>query len=331
MAWARTGWASVGSRRSRLFSTSRPALMCWRSFRSATLLAPWDEARSSASRCARWRISSGMDARSSEGQRVAASQYLLGTPHGINLHGPRRQGARGPALAAISTGEHLTTAGRTVHAPGLPLVEGDAEDGGLWLDAHVHPSPAHATVLAAEQDADVALEIRTCGHPDGLRITRDLADITAVGLSLGIQRFEPGAGPVLAAVGAADDTPDFDGAVDLTGIGGIGGQLQDSLGRVGPGGHGYLWEADGHRELLPALAAVLTPKDLAVLVARVQHLGVARIEQQRPNRQAVIRDVEPFPVLPVVHAAVGTVLRPHIYCVGVLGVRSYGPDGGRLR
>src|SRR5437899_4348005 len=340
MAWARTGWASVGSRRSRLSSTSRPASMCWRSFRSATLLAPWDEARSSASRRARWRISSGMDARSSEGQRFAASRYLSGTPHGVDLRGPRRQWTLGPALANILTGEHLTTAGRTVHAPGLPLVEGDSEDGGLWLDAHVYPSPAQAAVLAAEQDADVALEIRTCGHPDGLRIPRDLADITAVGLSLGIQRLEPRAGPVLALVraaeqaGAADgkdhprtpapdqhavhihgvivqvlpmahvlpvlaavqatnDTSNFDGAINLTGIGGIGGQLQDSLGRVGPGGHGYLGEADGHREPLPALAAVFTPKDLTVLVTRVQHLGVARIEQQRPDRQAVIRDVEP--------------------------------------
>src|SRR5712691_2789431 len=371
MAWARTGWASVGSRRSRLSSTSRPPSMCWRSFRSATLLAPWDEARSSASRCARWRISSGMDARSSENQRS-------GTPHGVDLRGPLRQWTLGPALANILTGEHLTTAGRTVHAPGLPLVEGDGEDGGLWLDAHVHPSPAQAAVLAAEQNADVALEIRTGGDPDGLRITRDLADITAVGLSFGIQRLEPGAGPVLspvraaeqagaadgkdhprtpapdqhavhvhgvivqvlpmahvlpvlAAVQATNDASNFDGAINLTGIGGIGGQLQDSLGRVGPGGHGYLGEADGHRELLPALAAVFTPKDLTVLVTRVQHLGVARIEQQRPDRQAVIRDVEPFPVLPVVHAAVGTVLRPHIYCVGVLGVCSYGPDGGRLR
>src|SRR3989454_3784966 len=378
MAWARTGWASVGSRRSRLSSTSRPASMCWRSFRSATLLAPWDEARSSASRRARWRISSGMDARSSEGQRFAASRYLSGTPHGVDLRGPRRQWTLGPALANILTGEHLTTAGRTVHAPGLPLVEGDSEDGGLWLDAHVHPSPAQAAVLAAEQNADVALEIRTCGHPDGLRITRDLADIAAVGLSLGIQRLEPGAGPVLspvraaeeagaadskdhprtpapdqhavhvhgvvvhvlpmthvlpvlAAVEAADDTPDFNGAVDLVGIGGINGQLQDTFGRVGPRGHGHFREADAHPELLPALAAVVTSKDLAVLVTRVEHLGVARIEQQRPNRQPVIRDVEPFPVLPVVRAAVGTVLRPHIDGVGLLGVRGNGPDGGRLR
>src|SRR6266511_5595247 len=120
MAWARTGWVSVGSRKPRPCSTSRPVSMCWRSFRSATRLAPLDEARSSASHCERWRISSGMDARSSEG--------LLGTPHGINLRGPCRQGTLGPALAAILTGEHLTTAGRTVHAPGLPLVEGDGED-----------------------------------------------------------------------------------------------------------------------------------------------------------------------------------------------------------
>ena len=137
--------------------------------------------------------------------------------------------------------------------------------------------------------------------------------------------------PVLATVEATDDAADFDGTIDLVGVSGIGGQLQNTLGRVGSRGYSYFWEAHGHRQLLPALAAVFTPKDLTVLVTRVQHLGVARIEQQRPDRQAVIRDVEPFPVLPVVRAAVGTVLRPHIDCVGVLGVRGNGPDGGRLR
>src|SRR6266436_2866751 len=314
MAWARTGWASVGSRRSRLSSTSRPASMCWRSFRSATLLAPWDEARSSASRRARWRISSGMDARSSEGQRFAASRYLSGTPHGVDLRGPRRQWTLGPALANILTGEHLTTAGRTVHAPGLPLVEGDSEDGGLWLDAHVHPSPAQAAVLAAEQNADVALEIRTCGHPDGLRITRGLADIAAVGLSLGIQRLEPGAGPVLSPVRAAEEAGAADGkdhprtpapdqhAVHIHGVivqvlpmahilparaaieaaddtADLDGPVDLlGVGGVGPGGHGDFREADGHRELLPTFATVFTPKDLTVLVPGVQHLGVARIE-----------------------------------------------------
>src|SRR6266850_388318 len=157
-----------------------------------------------------------MGARSSEGRRS-------GTPHGVDLRGSGGQGTRGPTLAAVLAGEHLAAAGRAVHAPGLSLVEGDGEHGGLWLDAHVDSSPAHAAVLAAEQDADVALEVRTRGHPDGLWITRDFADITAVGLSLGIQRLEPGARPVLAPVEAPDDTPDFDGAVDLIGIRGIGG------------------------------------------------------------------------------------------------------------
>ena len=124
--------------------------------------------------------------------------------------------------------------------------------------------------------------------------------------------------------------PDLDRPVDLVGVGGIDGELQDALGRVGPGRHGHLREADGHRQLLPVLAAVLAAEDLAVLVARVQHPRVARIEQQRPYRQAVIRDVELLPVLPVVRAAVRTVLRADIDGVRVLGVRGDGPDGGRL-
>src|SRR5215831_18054041 len=66
--------------------------------------------------------------------------------------------------------------------------------------------------------------------------------------------------PVLAAVEAADDPADFDSAVDLVGVGGIGGEPQDAFRRVGPRGHSDLREADAHRELLPALAAVFTPK-----------------------------------------------------------------------
>src|SRR5205823_3431645 len=174
----------------------------------------------------------------------------------------------------------------------------------LWLDAHVHSSPARAAVLAAEEHADLALEIPTRGHPDGLRIPWDFADITAVGLSLGIQRLEPGAGPVvalvrateqagaadgedrsrtpardqhavhvhgvvvhvlpvahvlpvLAAVETADHATDFDGAVDLVRVGGIDGQLEDTLGRVGTCRHGDFREADGDRELRPVLAAVV--------------------------------------------------------------------------
>src|SRR5262245_703178 len=84
--------------------------------------------------------------------------------------------------------------------------------------------------------------------------------------------------PVLATVEAADDAAHFDGAVELARIGGIRGQLQDSLGGIGAGRHRDFGEADGHGQLLPAIATVVTPKDLAVLVAGVQHVGIARIE-----------------------------------------------------
>src|SRR2546421_6276065 len=141
----------------------------------------------------------------------ASSSESLGASHGIDLSGPRRQGSFGPALAAILTGEHLAAAGRTVHPLRLSLVEGDGEHGGLGLDAHVHPSPARAAVLAAEQDADVALKTRPRGHPDRFRITWDLADVTAIGLALVIQRLEACPGPVPALIRAGEEAGAADG------------------------------------------------------------------------------------------------------------------------
>src|SRR5437660_11245339 len=49
--------------------------------------------------------------------------------------------------------------------------------------------------------------------------------------------------PVLAAVEAADHAADFDRAIDLVGVGRTGGELQDALGRIRPGGDGDLREA----------------------------------------------------------------------------------------
>src|SRR6266508_966570 len=129
-----------------------------------------------------------------------------GTPHRVDLRGSFGQVTLGPAPAAVLAGEHLTAAGRAVHAPGLPLVEGESEDRGLGLDTHLDAGPARAAVGAAEQHAKLALEIRPGRHPDGLRIARDLADVAAVGLSVGIQRLEPGARPLLALVRAAEQT-----------------------------------------------------------------------------------------------------------------------------
>src|SRR5438045_9782881 len=104
--------------------------------------------------------------------------------------------ALGPALAAVRAGEHFTAARRGVHAPGLARVEGEREHGRPRLDAHVHKGPARAAVLAAEERAEVALEVRAAGHPDRPRLPGDLADVAAVRLALGIQRLEAMARPV---------------------------------------------------------------------------------------------------------------------------------------
>src|SRR5205809_7045558 len=238
----------------------------------------------------------------------------LRTRHRVDLSGACRQRSFRPVLTAIVTGEHLAAAGRAEHALGLALVEGEREHRALGLHAHVHAREARAAVLAAEQHAEVALETRARGHPDGLRITGDFADITAIRLALRVQRVEPRGGPVRAliaageepgaadgqhrartpgpdehavhvhgvvvhvlpvahvvpvraAVEAPDDTADFDGAVELVGIGGIDRELQYTLGGVGAGSHGDFEEANAHRNLLPVLAAVVAAEDFAVLVA----------------------------------------------------------------
>src|SRR5882724_8000175 len=168
----------------------------------------------------------------------------LRAPHRVDLSRALGQWTRAPALAAVLAGEHFAAAGGAEHAPGLTRIEGEREHRGLRLHAHVHATPAHAAVLASEQHADLALKRGARGHPDRLRVAGSLADIAAVGLSVRIQGLEPPAGPVLAAVGAAEQAAAVDGAVDLVGVGGIGGQLQDALGRVRSGSDGDLREAN---------------------------------------------------------------------------------------
>src|SRR5262249_48007646 len=351
-------------------STFPPASTCWRSCRSATRRAPWARAESSARRFARWRTSSATGVRSS-------SQRALHARHGVDLRGARGQRALDPALATVLAGEDLATVGRAEHAPGLALVERQGEHGGLRIEAHLHPAPARTAVLAAEERADVALEVRARRDPDSLGIARHLADVAAVGLSLRVQRLDPRARPVaaligadeetrprdgenrpgtpasdqdavhvdgivvqvlavahalpaLAAVEASDDAADLDGAVDLVGIRGADGHLQDTLRRVRPGRHRDLRKAHCHRKLVPALALVLAPKDLAVLVAGVQHPGVTGIEEQGPHGQPVVGDIDLLPVIAVVRAAVGAVLRPDVKGAGLLGMRGYRANGRRL-
>src|SRR5262249_61601166 len=84
--------------------------------------------------------------------------WALRALHGIDLRGALGQRTLRPALAGVLAGEHLAATGGAVHSPGLPRVEGDGEDGGLRLHAHLHPRPGGPAVLAAEQNAEPALE-----------------------------------------------------------------------------------------------------------------------------------------------------------------------------
>src|SRR2546426_9114165 len=136
---------------------------------------------------------------------VTAEASGSGTGHGVDLGGALGQRALDPAVAAVRAGEDLAAAGRREHALGLARVEGQREHRGARLHAHVDPAPAGAAVLAAEERAEVALEVRAGGDPDGPRIAGDFVDVAAVGLALGIQRLEPRARPVLALIRAAEE------------------------------------------------------------------------------------------------------------------------------
>src|SRR5215470_6327042 len=93
-----------------------------------------------------WRPSA--DAVAGEGGRGGRPPraVFLGTRHGVDLRGPFGQMTLGPVVAAVLTGEHFTTAGRTVHALGLPFVEGDGKHSGFGLNAHLHLRPGQAAI-----------------------------------------------------------------------------------------------------------------------------------------------------------------------------------------
>src|SRR5262245_12744002 len=176
-----------------------------------------------------------------------------------------------PTPAAVLAGEYLAAAARAVHAAGLPLVEGDGEHRGLRLNAHVRPRPARAAVGGAEQGAAIALEVRAGGHPDRPRIARDLADVAAVCLTLGIQRLEAGTGPVLALVRAAEET----GAADRQNRPGTPASDQHAV-HV----HGIVVHVLPVAHVLPVLAAVESADDAADLDGAVDLIGVGGIGSQ---------------------------------------------------
>ena len=118
--------------------------------------------------------------------------------------------------------------------------------------------------------------------------------------------------PVLAAVGRADRAADLDRAVEMVRLAGAGVEHQDALGRVGARRGRDLGKAHADRQPGPALAGIVAAVDLAILAPDQDHVGVVRVEQDRPDRQAVVGELDLLPVLAAVGAAIGAGLRAGI-------------------
>src|SRR6266851_5462068 len=122
--------------------------------------------------------------------------------------------------------------------------------------------------------------------------------------------------PMLAAVGRADGAADLDRTVEQLALAGAGVEPQHALGRVGTRCRRDLREADRDGQARPVFAGVVAAVDLAILAADEDYVGVVRMEQDRPDRQAVVGELDLLPVLAAVGAAIGTGLRAGIKDLG---------------
>ena len=136
---------------------------------------------------------------------------------------------------------------------------------------------------------------------------------------------------MLAAVGGAQGAADLDGGVEQLGLVGAGIHLQHPLRRIGARRGGDLRETHADRQSGPMLAGIVAAVDLAVLVADKDHVGIVRVEQDRPDRQAMVRDVDLLPVLAAVGAAIRPGLRAGIDDLGLARMYRQGAHRRRLR
>src|SRR5262249_30099819 len=170
-----------------------------------------------------------------------------------------------PRHAAVTTAEQdadLTLEACPRSDPNLPRIPGDLTDvAAIRLPFRIQRLESRAGPVLSRVSAR-----EEAGAPDGEdgsgAPSRDDHPVHVDGVVVHVLSVAHVL-PVLAAVEAADDAADLDGAVDLLGIGRIDGQLQDPLGGIGAASHRDFREADRHRQLLPALAAVVAAKDLA--------------------------------------------------------------------
>src|SRR5262249_31382081 len=145
---------------------------------------------------------------------------------------------------------------------------------------HIDAAPGGTTVRAAVQRADVALEVRAGGDPDGLRIAGHLADVATVGLPLGVERLEPRAGPVLASIGAGEEAGARDGE--------HGARPPPSDEDAVPV-HGVVLHVLAVAHVPPSAAAVEAADDAAALDRPVDLPGIGRIDGELEHALGRVR------------------------------------------
>src|SRR5438874_968329 len=115
--------------------------------------------------------------------------------------------------------------------------------------------------------------------------------------------------PMLAAVRRADRTADLYCAVEVSRLAGAGVEHQHALRRVGVGRGRDLRKAHADGQAGPMLAGIVAAVDLAVLASDKDHVGIVRMEQDRPHWQAVVGQLNFLPVLTTIVTAIGPGLR----------------------
>src|ERR1700735_557123 len=76
------------------------------------------------------------------------------------------------------------------------------------------------------------------------------------------------------------------------------------------------------------LTGIVAAVDLAVITADEDRIGIVRVEQDRPHRQAMIGELDLFPMLAAISAAIGAVLRAGVNDRRVLRMHR-GPPASR--
>ncbi len=220
----------------------------------------------------------------------------------------------GPAVAAVGAlQQHADIAleAGTRRDPELARIARDLADVAaidlpLWVHRLERHGPPVVAAIGAVEHAGPADRIDRVRPPaagqHAVHVDGVVVDVLAVA-----QIF-----PMLAAIGRAQGAADLDRGVEQLGLGGAGVHLQHPLCRVRARSRGDLREAHADRQPGPMLAGIVAAVDLAILVADEDHVGIVRVKQHRPHRQAVIGQLDLLPVLAVIGAAVGAGLRAGI-------------------